>query len=361
VAETLLTERPILSAQPRLTIGGQREEMLDALLLALSLREAEGGLASLEARFSASAVEESRGLGLSLAESGILDFGKEVALAMGPEESQSELFRGRISALELELEESDQPQLLVMAEDALMRERHRRRSRRHPAGPLRRILEAVASETGLVPVIRGLDASVDAQVQLNESNLAFLRRLLADHDGDLHVVGGELHMAPRPSIRRGTVTLRVGSQLHRLTVRADLADQVGRVTLAAFEVAQGRAVTVTSPQAPAPDAGRRRTAAAILRGLGEDRSEHVGGRRVADRAKAQALADAIFARMSRRFVTLEATVAGNPAIRVGTALVIENAGTRFSTEYYVTAALHRYDTTDGYVTEVTAESAQLGG
>jgi uncharacterized protein len=361
VAEALLTERPILSAPPHLTIDGQADEMLRDLLLTVHLRETEGGLAALEARFAASAAQQGRGLALALAEGGVLDFGKELRLAMGPEEGPSELFSGRISALELQLEDGDQLQILVHAEDALMRERHRRRSRLHPAGPLRDILEDVAAESGLTPVIRGLDRSVDPQVQLNESNLAFLRRLLADHDADLQVVGTELHMAPRRTIRRGTVTLRVGSLLHRLSVRADLADQVDRVTLAAFEVAQGRPVTVTSPERPAPASGKELTAAAILRRLGEGRSEHVGGRRVANRSEAQGLADAILARISRRFVTLEATVAGNPAIRVGTHVAVENAGARFSTTYYVTAALHRYDTTDGYVTELTAESAALGG
>ena len=57
---------------------------------------------------------------------------------------------------------------------------------------------------------------------------------------------------------------------------------------------------------------------------------------------------------------VDATVAGNPAIRVGTHLQIENAGTRFSNTYYVTSTLHRYDTADGYATELTAESAYLG-
>jgi phage protein D len=360
VPETLLTDRPILAAEPRIEIDGRPDEMVSALLLAVSLRETEGGLASVEARFAASAVENTRGLCLSLAESGVLDLGKELALAFGPENDRTELFRGRIGGLELQIEDGDQPHLLVHAEDALMRERHRRFSRLHAAGPLRNILRAVGAETGLTPVIRGLDATVDAQVQLNESNLAFLRRLLSDHDGDLQVVGRELHMLPRRDIRRGAVTLRVGGQLHRLRVMADLADQVGDVTLSAFEVARGRPVTVTSGAGAALGPGDGRRAAHILSALSERRTEHVGGRRVADRAEAQALADATYARMSRRFVTLEATVAGNPAIRVGTHLQVENAGTRFSNTYYVTSALHRYGTADGYVTELTAESAYLG-
>ena len=279
MAEALLTDRSVLAAKPGIEVGGQPDEMVRELLLALSLREAEGGLATIEARFAASAVEQVRGLCLSLADSGVLDLGKEMAVAFGPEHDRTELFRGRIGALELEIADGDQPHLLVHAEDALMRERHRRFSRLHAGGPLRKILADIAAATGLKPVIRGLSATVGPRVQLNESNLAFLRRLLADHDGDLQVVGRELHMAPRAEIRRGAVTLRVGSLLHRLRVMADLADQVDRVTLSAFEVARGQPVTVTSGSGAALGPGRGRSAAQVLSALGERRAEHVGGPR----------------------------------------------------------------------------------
>jgi phage protein D len=365
MVEALVTDRTILAAKPRIEVGGEPDEMVRDLLLAISLREAEGGLAAVEARFAGSAVDQVRGLYLSLTDSGVLDLGKEVAVAFGPEHDQRELFRGRISALELEIADGDQPHFLVHAEDALMRERRRRFSRLHAAGKLHGILESVAAETGLRPVIRGLETKVDAQVQLNESNLAFLRRLLADYDGDLQVIGRELHMAPRGDIQRGTVALRVGSRerpVHHLRVMADLADQVQHVTLSAFEVASGQPISVTSGAGAALGPGsRRRGAAQILQALGEQRAEHIGGRRVANRAEAQAVADATFARTGRRFLTLEATAKGDPAIRVGTHLEIENAGVRFSNTYYVTSVLHRYDAGDGYVTELTAESAYLGG
>ena len=90
--------------------------------------------------------------------------------------------------------------------------------------------------------------------------------------------------------------------------------------------------------APRSGPGDGRTARRLLTRWASERAEHIGGRQVPDRTEAQALADAAFARTSRRFVMLEATVAGNPAIRVGTHLQVEGAGTRFSNTYYVTSA-----------------------
>ncbi len=137
--EAPLTPAAVHAAQPRLLVDGREEEMPRDLLLAAALREEEGGLASLELRFAATAVEAGSGLGLSLAEGAVIDLGQELRLAMGPEHDRTEMFAGRVSALELLVEEGDQPQLVVRAEDALMRERRRRFSRLHPAGRLRDI------------------------------------------------------------------------------------------------------------------------------------------------------------------------------------------------------------------------------
>jgi phage protein D len=359
--EAPLTPAAVYAAQPHVTVDGREPEMLRDLLQAVALRESEGGLAALELRLAATATETGSGLGLSIAEGAVIDLGQELRLEMGPENDRTPMFTGRVSAMELLVEEGDQPQLVVQAEDALMRERRRRFSRLHPAGRLRDILGAVATETGLDPVIRGLDQRVAAQVQLNESNLAFLRRLLADHDADLRVVGNELRIAPRGEIREDSVSLRLGSQLHRVSITADLADQVSRVTLSGFDVAGGRPVTATSGAGAALGPGRPgRSGAQLLAEARSGGAEHVGGRQVHDQAEAQAIANAAFARLARRFVTLEAVASGNPRIRVGTHLTVEGAGRRFSNTYYVTSTLHRYDTAEGYVTELTAECAWLG-
>ena len=74
----------------------------------------------------------------------------------------------------------------------------------------------------LTPVITGLTESFPALVQLNESDLAFLRRLLARHDADLQVVGEELHVSARKDVARGAIDLVLHEQLQRVRVLADL-------------------------------------------------------------------------------------------------------------------------------------------
>src|SRR4029453_9974847 len=89
---------------------------------------------------------------------------------------------------------------------------------------------AIAGDLSLPPVIAGLDAPVGTWAQINESDLAFLRRLLARFDADVQGGAEELHVSPRADVRRGGIELALYSQLARARVIADLASQVTKST-----------------------------------------------------------------------------------------------------------------------------------
>ena len=73
------------------------------------------------------------------------------------------------------------------------------------------------------------------------------------------------------------------------------------------------------------------------------------------------MADAIFAGQARRFLCIEATAEGNPALRIGANVTLVGLGSRFDNIYYVTRATHRWDVTRGYETDFEAECAFWGG
>jgi uncharacterized protein len=362
MSETPLAATAIYSARPVIEVARRPSGTVQQLLLAMEMREAEGGLSSLELRLINVATHERGGVDFAFehSDTDLLPLGEAIRVLAGDEGDPVEIFAGQISAVEFVVEEDGQPELCVYAEDALMRARMQRFTRCHAAGPLRDILEDLAVESGLRPTISGLTNQVDVQIQLNESNLAFMRRLVADYDADLQVVGDELHIAPRSEVQRGKLTLRLGSQLSRIRVCADLADQATKVTHAGFDVGQGRALTVESSATDlGPGAGR--TGSTLLQEKFGERAEHLGDRAVYDAAEAQALVDAAFVRRSRRFVTLEASCEGNPAVRVGAHVTIVDVGPRFENTYYVTSACHRFDRLQGYQTDFTAECGYFGG
>ncbi|MEM6437368.1 MAG: hypothetical protein AAF773_26455, partial [Cyanobacteria bacterium P01_D01_bin.115] len=208
--------------------------------------------------------------------------------------------------------------------------------------------------------ITGLSNTVGTWVQMNESDLAFLRRLLARYDGDLQVVGEELHVSPRGDVRRGEVALALHGQLRAARVLADLAHQVNEVTLTGWNSLQGQR-TNGSSRGDALGPGSGITGAEILRQTMGERQHHLSHLAAPTNEEATALAAAAFDARARRFVTVAATAEGNPAIRVGTYTKLTGMGDRFDNTYYVVRACHRYDVARGYETDFDGECAYWGG
>ncbi len=72
---------------------------------------------------------------------------------------------------------------------------------------------------------------------------------------------------------------------------------------------------------------------------------------VATQADAEAVAKAAMAEAGAADIQAEALVNGDPRIRAGALIAIQNAGSRFSGNYFVTQAVHHFDA-DGYRTDV---------
>jgi phage protein D len=358
--EQVLAPDAVYSAIPTLLVDGQPNNKVTAQLLAMEMRESEGGMSALELRFSNFA-SFAGGLADQVFEDGaVLKLGAVLDVYAGNASSPTQIFHGPVTALEGRVPRCGPPELIVLAEDALQMARMARRSKTWDKTTLSAIVTQVATQLNLKPQIDGLDANIGAQVQLNETDLQFLRRLLARYDADMQVVGAELHAAPRASAQRNTLQLDMNSQLREVRVIADLADQVTNITVTGWDYQQGQAVKATSQTSSfGPGSG---TAGSDWQGKAlASRSEHLGQFAAINSDEAQAIADAEFGQRVRHFVVAHGIAEGNASLRVGTHLTLTGLGPRFSNTYYVTAATHKFDTENGYETQFTAECAYLGG
>jgi phage protein D len=197
------------------------------------------------------------------------------------------------------------------------------------------------------------------EVQFDESDLAFLRRLLVRHGADLQISGTELQVSPRKDVQRNQVTLRMHSQLHKIRVVADLTHQVTEVKVTGFDFAQGQAVEGSGSSAPVGPGSGRQGKDLVQQVFGE-RVQQTSHRLALTQSEADALAQAEFEQRARRFVRVEACCEGNPSVRVGTHVTLADVSPRFDNVYYVTACTHRYDMKKGFETELCAESAYFG-
>lgn len=359
MAESPLSDLSVYTARPTVRVNTQEYSKVSELILAMEMTEREGGLSSLELRVSNIASDPEGNSDLAFEDGQILKLGARIAIYSGDETSPKEIFQGMITGLEADYREDAPPELVVLAEDMFQQARMARRTKVHENVSISDLATDLAGKLGLTPVITGFTAGTGTQVQLDESDLAFLRRILLRYDGDLQVVGTEMHVSPRKDVQRGTVDLEMHKQLRRARVLADLAHQVTEITVSGWDAVQGQRVTGTSSGANLKP-GNGQTGSQILSDSIGERSEHVGHLAATTGDEAQALADAAFDHRARRFVCVEATAEGNPALRVGTHVKLSGLSGRFDNTYYVVYARHRYDLARGYETDFTAESAYWG-
>jgi hypothetical protein len=348
-------------ATVRLDDSARPNTRVSDLINAFRVTESEAGLSALELRLVNQASPEGGGNEvLALEDERDVKLGTKIKLFCGDENRPREVFRGVVSGIEAEFPQDGPPELLLLVEDPLHKVRLARRTKVHDHLRLKSLVESLAKDMSLTPKISGLTEDLGTYVQLNESDLAFLRRLLARNDADLQVVGTELHVSPRKDVQRGAVELAWNSQLYRARFCADLSDQVTEVTTSGWDVKNGTRVAGSSFGANlGPGTGR--LASRILPGVFGARSEHVGNPTVTTTDEARALADAAFDQRARRFVRVEGTAEGNALIRVGSHVRLTGMSRRFNNTYYVRHACHRFQKTTGqYETDFQAESAYLG-
>jgi len=359
MAEEALGSTAVYSSRPTIRIDNLEVVKASELLIGMSLLEQEGGMSSLELRFSNIASDPEGGADFAFEEESEFQLGSRISVYSGDETEPQEIFSGNITGLEAEFPKVAPPEIIVLAEDDLQKARMTRRTETYRDVSLSDVLTTVASRISVTPVINGFTDTVGTWVQFNESDLAFLRRLIQRYDGDMQMVGNELHVSPRNDVQRGSLELELYSQLRSVKFIADLSDQVGEVTVSGWDALRGRRVKATSTGAhPGPGSGRK--GSQILKQTLGERTEHVGHVLVTTDSEATALADTVFDQRARRFVCAEGTVEGNPALRVGTEVRLTGMSPRFENTYYVVSAHHRFNVLEGYETDFKAECHALG-
>lgn len=347
------------NALPRLEIAGAEDRMAADLLSSIEMTESEGGMSSIEIGFENAAQVEGHGnaMPFETAANEELTLGAHIRVVTGDTNDPQEIFRGQITGIELVMEGEAAPKLIVLAEDALQTARLTRRTRLHEQSTLDELIGAVARESGLRIVSSGLTTALPREMQANETDLGFLRRVCARFDVDFQIVGDELHVSERSVVDRGTRALEFGHTLMSFRALADLANQVSAITLSGWDHSADRPFDVESGAGADAGPGEGRKGSDFMAEHFAERREHVGEIAVEDEAEGQAVADAMLAARQRRFVSVEGSVTGDPGLRVGTVVEITGVGPRFENAYYVTHAQHRYDRANGYITDFRAESA----
>lgn len=356
-----LADPPLFTAVPTVEIDGMSYPLVARNLEQLRVTEALGGLSSLELVLTDEVMTPDGKSSHAAGSGSPLELGAGIRVFAGPAEVRAfEIFDGQITAIEGEIREAGAPLFTILAEDRLFEARRTRRTRLHEADTLESIVKRIAADHGLTAEVRdGVDTAAGDWLQADESDLAFLRRILARSDADVQIVGDKMQVGRTGKDCRALVTLAAGTSLKAVRVIADVAEQVSAIRLASFDPKAGEPVDARADcRGFGPGAGK--TGADILREKFRKVTMHLGRFGPLSEAAAKKLAQNECDRRARAFVAVTGTARGNGELRVGSWVELVGVNPRFENQYAVTRAVHRWDRQDGYLTDFEAQSAYLG-
>lgn len=350
----------LYSARPKLALDGTDEEQLASGLLSLSVHENEEGLYRCELCFG-NWGSNSEPVGYLYFDRQTLDFGKRITIDIGDGDAAATIFEGKITGIEGRFTQERPPEILVLAEDRLQDLRMARRTRTFEDMALGDVIEQIASAHGLRTSIDIDSPTYRILAQLNQSDLAFLRERAQAVDAELWIEVDTLHAQARSRRKTGELTLTYGQRLQEFSALADLAHQRTHLTIGGWDVAAKTALD--------QEADTSVIQSELNGGLSGPKilEERFGRRRdsivhfaPATTDEARTVAQSLYRKMARRFVTGRGVAEGDGRIRAGSHLTLEGLGDLFSGRYYITEAHHTFSLSEGYRTYFSVERPWIG-
>ena len=347
---------------PRVLVAGQPQPGLSADVISVLVEETVEGLYRCEARIYNYGLQANSGRYLYLGRD-IIDFGADFAVHMGQDDRASQVFNGRISAIEAEYPSGGGGLLTVLAEDRLQGLRMTRRTRTFEETSDADVIRQIAAEHSLEPQVSLPESPVHKVLaQVNQSDLAFIRERARSLNAELWVEDRSLFVKARTDRMDTVIILAYEDNLISFSVRADLAHQCTQVGVAGWNVAAKDAIEVeaTENAIRAELSDNDISGSSILQQAFGERQERIVHTVPLADEEARGIAAARYCERARRFVTGTGITDGDARIRVGSVVKLEGLGNLFNGNYYVSRVRHSYDGTYGFRTTFDVERPGIG-
>ncbi len=354
------TDAVLYAARPSFSIDSNAQPGLGQGCLELSTEETSTGLCHCEVTFL-NWGPKNGSVGYLYFDRHLLDFGKRLAIEAGGGVGVGSIFDGRITGLEGRFLRQRPHELLVLAEDRLQDLRMTRRTRTFEQTSDADLFRQLASQHGLQAQVNVTGPTHRVLAQVNQSDLALLRERARAIDAELWVDGTDLVVQRRDRRRGNTVLLNLGRGLLECAIAADLAGQVSGFTVAGWDVSAKQAIRHRAADAAlAGELGNGDAGGGILSSALGTRDQQVVHLLPLTTQEAQALAEAHYRQVARRFVSGEGVAEMDARIRVGGYVELRGIGPLFEGEYYVTRVRHVFDLRRGMQTQFAFERPGLG-
>jgi phage protein D len=271
--------------------------------------------------------------------------GGVVEIKLGYVESVTTVMVGEITGLELSFPAGARSLLTVRGYDRLHRFRRGRRTRSYLQVKDSDVARQIAGDLGLTPEVEDSGEIHPYLLQANQTDIDFLLARARTIGYELLVEDRTLRFRKLKHDRGQVVSLNFQHGLQTFYGYLSTADQATKVTVRGWDPQAKQAIV---GQAQAGDVigtmqGSQVGPAAVESSFGTQ-TRMVVDQPIATQNEADLLAKALLNDLALNYITGEGTAIGDPAIRAGAVIKLDGLGQRFSGLYYVTQAVHLYET-----------------
>ena len=281
--------------------------------------------------------------------------GKSIRIAFGSSTTEAQEFQaqktgnvleGEITAMETHFTSGSQAPIIIRGYDISHRLHRGRYNRSFQNMTDSDIVKKIAKEVGIGFSDRTIDTSGaphDYVFQENQTNMEFLRERAARIGFELFIQDGNLNFR-KPSKVGNSLALKWLKDLHSFRVRVSNAEQVSEVEVRGWDYTQKRPIIekanvenlLTNTQN-----GKGSKTSTSFKGKPPTPKMIVVDQPIFTPDEAKTMAQALCNELGGEFVLADAKGEGNPEIRPGRVVKLEDMGS-YSGEYYVTDTRHFY-------------------
>lgn len=275
-------------------------------------------------------------------------------------EIEERLIEGEITGIQVKFSHTSEAHIIVHGYDVSHRLHRGRYNRSFLNCTDTDIVRRVAQEAKIkIGQLDASGASHEYVFQENQTNMEFLRERAAKIGFELFVQDNKIHFCKPKS--EGFLKLKWLEDITSFDVRVTSAEQVSSVQVNSWDYGNKKLISETaSKEQLVTDTGNGDGSSISQKfKMKQPPKMIVVDQPVATPKEAKQIAQSLCNELSGEFVTADAQAVGNPIIRPGKVVTLENMGIRYSGKYYITGTCHRYIHRD-YTTNFTVRGLREG-
>jgi phage protein D/phage baseplate assembly protein gpV len=275
-------------------------------------------------------------------------------------EKDPQLIEGEITGIEVKFSNTSEAHLVVRGYDASHRLHRGRFNRSFLNSTDSDIVRRIASEARIQ--IGQVDTSGSPHeyvFQENQTNMEFLRERAARIGFELFIQNDKLYFREPKS--EESLNLEWLTDISSFDVWVTSAEQVSSVEVHSWDYTKKELIseTVSKEQLVTETGNGDGSGISQKFKMKESPKMIVVDQPVSTAKEAKQMAQALCNELSGEFVTADAKAEGNPKIRPGKVVALNDMGTRYSGKYYITETCHRYSNRI-YKTDFTVRGLREG-